>query len=57
MDGKKLIFLDFCEAVDKVQHKWLRNKLKCYGITGNPKKWIEQWLTKQSQQVILENHV
>ena len=60
MDEKKqvdLIFLDFCKAFDEVPHRWLLNKLKHYGITGNLVKWIEQWLTKRNQQVTLENHV
>ena len=31
-------------------------KLKNYGIQGDLTKWIEQWLTKHSQRVILEGH-
>ena len=60
MDNKKqvdLVFLDFCKAFDKVPHRRLLNKPKYYGITGDLVKWIEQWLTKRSQQVTLENHV
>ena len=56
MDSKKqvgLVFLSFRQ----IPHKRLLNKLKYYGITGNLIKWIEQWLTKRSQQVILDNHV
>jgi len=56
MDGKKqvdLVLLDFCKAFDKVPHKCLLNKLKRYGIQGDILNWIEQWLTKQSQRVIL----
>ena len=49
--------LDFCKAFDKVPHRGLLNKLTYYGITGELVKWIEQWLTKRSQQVTLENHV
>jgi len=59
MDGKKqvdLVLLDFCKAFNKVLHKCLLNKLKKYGIQGDILNWIEQWLTKQSQRVILDNH-
>ena len=59
MDGKKqvdLVLLDFCKAFDKVPHKHLLNKLKRYGIQGDILNWIEQWLTKRSQRVILDNH-
>jgi len=59
MDGKKqvdLVLLDFCKAFNEVLHKRLLNKLKRYGIQGDILNWIEQWLTKQSQRVILDNH-
>jgi len=59
IDGKKqvdLVLLDFCKAFDKVPHKHLLNKLKRYGIQGDILNWIEQWLIKQSQRVILDNH-
>ena len=59
MDNKKqvdVVFQDFCKAFDNVPHRQLLNKLKYYGITGDLVKWIEQWLTKRSQQVTLENH-
>ena len=59
MDSKKqvdLVLLDFCKAFDKVPHKRLLSKLKNYGIQGNIGKWIERWLTEQSQRVVIENH-
>jgi len=59
LDRKKqidLVLLDFCKAFDKVPHKRLLNKLKRYGIQGDIVKWIEQWLTKQCQRVVLDNH-
>lgn len=52
-----LVFLDFRKAFDKVPHKRLLNKLSSYGIQGDLVNWIEQWLTKRNQRVILENHI
>ena len=59
MDNKKqvdLVLLDFCKAFNKVLYKRLLCKLKNYGIQDDLIKWIEQWLTKRIQRVILENH-
>lgn len=59
MDNKKqvdIVLLDFCKAFDKVPHKRLLCKLKSYGIQGDLVEWIEHWLTKRNQRVILENH-
>ena len=50
------MLLDFCKAFDKVPHGRLLCKLKNCGIQGNLIKWIEQWLTKRNQRVILEGH-
>ena len=59
MDNKKqvnFVLLDFCKAFDEVPHGRLLCKLKNYGIQGDLIKWIEHWLIKHSQRVILENH-
>ena len=55
MENKKqvdLVLLVFC----KVPHKRLLCKLKNNGIRCDLIIWIEQWLTKHSQRVIVDNH-
>ena len=48
-----VIYLDFQKAFDKVPHKRLIQKLNCYGIRGNLKNWIENWLTNRKQRVVI----
>ena len=47
-------FLDFTKAFDKVSHRKLCHKLLCYGANGNLLRWIKDYLTDQSQCVLLE---
>ena len=53
--GKTLTvaYIDFCKAFDKVPHRRLIGKLKQHGIDGLLLKWIDDWLTKRKQRVIL----
>ena len=44
-----LLLLDFA----KVPHRQLLNKLDFYGIRGNLKTWLEQWLTTRHQRVLV----
>ena len=44
-----LLLLDFSKAFDTVPHRRLLNKLDFYGIRGNLKTWLEQWLTTWNQ--------
>ena len=56
-DSKKqtdLAILDFSKAFDTVPHQKLLYKLKNYGIDGKINKWIESFLTKRKQQVVIE---
>ena len=48
-----IIFLDFKKAFDKVPHKKLLQKLKKYGISGDLLNWVQNWLTKRRQKVVL----
>jgi len=48
-------FLDFSKAFDKVPHECLFLKLSHYGIQGAVLSWIKDFLTNQSQQVVLNN--
>ena len=46
--------MDFSKAFDLVPHQRLLLKLKHAGITGSLHKWVTNFLTKRSQQVVLE---
>jgi len=48
-----VILLDFSKAFDSVPHQRLLKKLQHYGINNNIYNWIETWLTKRSQCVVL----
>ena len=48
-----VIYLDFQKAFDKVPHKRLINKVKAHGITGDLSNWIENWLFKRKQRVVI----
>lgn len=49
-----VIYLDYAKAFDKVDHKILLAKLKCYGIKGKMFKWIKEFLTNRVQTVVVE---
>ena len=54
--GKQVdvVLLDFAKAFDKVPHSRLLLKLDHYGVRGNVKEWIRQFLSNRTQQVVLE---
>ena len=54
--GKQVdaVLLDFSKAFDRVLHQRLLIKLKHYGITGTMNRWISNFLTTRTQQVVLE---
>ena len=47
------ILLDFSKAFDKVAHSRLL-KLENYGVRGNLLKWVQDFLSGRTQQVVLE---
>ena len=49
-----LIIVDFAKAFDKVPHRRLLHKLEYYGIRGSTHKWINSWLSRRTQQVVLD---
>ena len=49
------MILDFSKAFDTVPFKRLIQKLDFYGVSGNLLKWIENWLTKRTQTVVIED--
>ena len=48
------ILLDFSKAFDKVPHRRLLLKLNFLGIRGLTLRWIENFLTNRTQQVVVE---
>lgn len=49
-----MTILDFSKAFDKVPHHRLINKLEYYGIRGNTKQWISQFLSNRKQKVLVD---
>ena len=49
-----LCIMDFSKAFDMVPHQRLLSKLDHLGIRGDIKKWIEGFLTKRHQKVIID---
>jgi len=48
------VLLDFSKAFDKVPHMRLLHKLDYYGVRNSTLGWIQAFLTRRSQQVVLE---
>ena len=48
-----MIFLDISKAFDRVWHKGLLFKLKCLGVGGSFFAWIDDYLSKRNQRVVL----
>ena len=50
------INMDFMKAFDTVPHRRLLGKLESYGIQGDTLGWIEAFLTRRKQKVIVNGH-
>ena len=48
-----MAILDFSKAFDKVSHNTLIHKLDFHGICGNLLGWLELFLSKRTQQVVV----
>ena len=48
-----VIFCDFSKAFDRVWHRGLLLKLKCYGIDNKLLAWFESYITGRQQRVII----
>ena len=48
------ILLDFSKAFDKVPNQGLLRKLQHYGVRGNLQKWIEDFLSAKTQEVVID---
>ena len=49
-----ILYMDFKKAFDSVPHQRLLKKLKSHGISGKLLDWIEEWLCKRRQRVVLK---
>ena len=49
-----VLIMDFSKAFDKVGHQRLLRKLDYYGVRGKNLKWIQNFLHRRSQRVVLE---
>ena len=47
-----VIIMDFSKAFDKVSHWRLILKLRSYSVTGTVNRWIENFLSEQTQSVV-----
>ena len=57
-DNVDVIYLDFAKAFDKVSHDILLRKLKTkFGIKGKLGRWIQNFLTSRSQQVLVDGRL
>ncbi|CAM4703405.1 unnamed protein product [Lepidochelys kempii] len=54
-EGKAVdvLFLDFSKVFDTVSHSILASKLKKYGLDEWTVRWIENWLDRRAQQVVI----
>ena len=52
-----ILIMDFSKAFDKVGHIKLVQKLHYYGIQGKTNRWIESFLAKRKQTVVLDDRM
>ncbi|CAM4709685.1 unnamed protein product [Lepidochelys kempii] len=48
-----MLYLDFSKAFDTVSHSILASKLKNYGLDEWTIRWIESWLDRRAQWVVI----
>ena len=53
-DAVAVVYLDFCKAFDKVDHKIVLDKLHAIGITGSLLRWIGNFLIGRHHIVIVD---
>ena len=49
-----MLVLDFAKAFDTLAHKRLPGKLESYGIDGNLYGWIQSFLERRTQRVVVD---
>ena len=52
-----LILLDFAKAFDKVSHRLLLHKMQHYGVQSLTLKWVADFLSGRTQQVLVDGKV
>ena len=52
-----VVYLDFQKAFDKVPLQRLLLKLKAHGIGNYVINWIEKWVTRRRQRVIVDGEI
>ena len=50
-----IVLVDFKRAFDLVDHQFLKNKLKVYGINDEALRWFDNYLSNRRQQVMINN--
>ncbi len=50
----QVIIMDFSKAFDSVPHERLMLKLESYSITGSTHTWVNNFLTKREQRVVVD---
>ena len=53
-DAVAVVYLDFCKAFDKVDHKLVLEKLHAIGITGTLLRWIGNFLIGRQHVVVVD---
>ena len=53
-DQVDVILLDFSKAFDKVPHRGILHKLDHYGVRGEALTWIQSFLGRRKQRVVLD---
>ena len=48
------VLIDFSKTFDKVPHQRLLFKLEHYGVRGNLLKWVEDFLSARTQEVVID---
>lgn len=56
-DPLDVVYLDFKKAFDTVPHQRLVNKLESYGIKGEVKTWITNFLNNRTQRVSVNGNL
>ncbi len=56
-DTVYLVFLDFSKAFDSVNHRFLIQKRKAYGINDNIVNWIESFLHERTFNVSINGNM
>ena len=52
-----MVYLDFAQSFDKVDHGVLLHKIKLIGITGKVGVWLYEFLTGRTHFVMLQGGV